>query len=105
MSCWKVSMEEATILPTASRGEYGAGEERERADDHRPVAPAQVGREAFVTLRGDVEPSFREAGQAREHAPVAVDGGGDARVGRGEVHAAGLQRAQPRDLQVLARRE
>src|SRR3954468_4490620 len=49
--------------------------------------------------------AFGELRKPRQHAPVAVDRGGDAGVGRGEVHPTGLDGAQPRDLKVLRRRE
>ena len=76
----------------------------ERQDD-RPVAQAHVRRRARVSLRRDLEAALGELRQALEHAPVAVDRRGDAGIGRGEVHAPGLDRAQPRDLQVLRGRE
>src|SRR2546425_106599 len=52
-----------------------------------------------------LEPACGELRQLREHAPVAVDRGGDAAIGGGQVHASGLDRAQARDLQVLRGRQ
>src|SRR5438094_3968721 len=91
------------ILPAAFRGCDRArdGESEQRADQRRPVAKTHIGRRSGVALGGYLEPACGELRQLREHAPVAVDRGGDAAVGGGQVHASGLERAQARDLQVL----
>jgi hypothetical protein len=101
-----------------AKAEHGAGDSTGNArratssapastvnDDNRPIGVARVRCRAGIALRVHFETAFGELRKARQHAPVAVDRGGDAGVGRGEVHPAGLDGAQPRDLQVLGRRE
>src|SRR5256712_13338202 len=95
------------ILPAAFRGcdQARDGESEQRADQRRPVAKTHIGRRSGVALGGYLEPACGELRQLREYAPVAVDRGGDAAIGGGQVHASGLDRAQARDLQVLRGRQ
>src|SRR3989441_3102655 len=76
------------ILPAAFRGCDRArdGESEQRADQRRPVAKTHIGRRSGVALGGYLEPACGELRQLSEHAPVAVDRGGDAAIGGGQVH-------------------
>src|SRR5688572_26198535 len=89
----------------AQRNHRGGGHDEEREDYDRPVTETYEGGRAAEALRLDLEPAFGELRQRRQHAAVAIDRRGNAGVGGREVGTAGLDGAQPRDLQVLRGRE